>query len=307
MRTIANRAKEVETMNTTNPIKRVGVLAALHKPNIEMALQRVLRVLDAWGVQVMLPTECAEFIRRPTAATHPDDIATADLILALGGDGCVLSAARMTAQHNTAILGVRVGGFGFLSEVDWHNVEEALTLIQDGKHSIEKRWLVEALVQRDGQPIWMAYALNDVVVTHSASPRLHMFEVRVNGEMLLEVFADGIIVATPTGSTAYSLSAGGPIVLPDANVFLITPVCAHVLYARPVVTSADAVVSVRVPPTKMGDVDATVMVDGQVNLRLLPEDEVLVKTSTHYAHLVRLGKFQFLERLRQKLKWGYRD
>lgn len=294
-------------MKPKSDLRIVGIVAALHKPNIETALRNLISALDERGINVLLTSECAELLGRHSCSAHRDDIASSDMIFALGGDGCILSAVHMAAKYGTPILGVRVGGLGFLSEVDWQDVEGALEMILNGRHSIESRRLFQAVVRREGQAVWLNYGLNDVVVSRGTLSQVPMFEVRINGELLMAEFADGIIVATPTGSTAYSLSAGGPIVTPDADVFIINPVCAHSLHVRPIITSQSVEISIRVAETKATPMDVTVMVDGQLTLKLLRDDAVYVRSSEYKANLVRLRKFDFLGRLRQKLKWGYRD
>ncbi|MCS7252998.1 MAG: NAD(+)/NADH kinase [Armatimonadota bacterium] len=294
-------------MKPKGAVRAVGIVAAMHKTNIEDALRSLLAALDRHGISVLLASECAELLGRRSCSAHQDDIASSDLIFALGGDGCILSAVRMAAKYGTPILGVRVGGLGFLSEVDWQDLEGALEAILSGRYLIESRTLFQAAVHREDEPVWLNYGLNDVVVLRVALSQVQMFEVRINGELLMAEFADGVIVATPTGSTAYSLSAGGPIVTPDADVFIITPVCAHSLHVRTVVTSQSAELSIKVTPTKAMPVDAAVMVDGQLTLKLLKDDVVYVRASDYKANLVRLHKFNFLERLREKLKWGYRN
>ncbi|MFA4029814.1 MAG: hypothetical protein GDYSWBUE_001108 [Candidatus Fervidibacterota bacterium] len=294
-------------MKPKGDVRVIGIVAALHKPSIEIALRSVVAALDERGINMLLTSECAELVGKHSCSAHQDDIASSDMIFALGGDGCILSAVRMAAKHGTPIFGVRVGGLGFLSEVDWQDVEWALEMILNGEHLIESRRLFQAVVHREGQTVWLNYGLNDVVVSRGALSQVPMFEVRINGELLMAELADGVIVATPTGSTAYSLSAGGPIVTPDADVFIINPICAHSLHVRPVVTSQSVEVSIRISEMKAMPMDVTVMVDGQLTLKLLKDDEVYVKASEYKANLVRLRKFDFLGRLRQKLKWGYKE
>lgn len=294
-------------MKDDKAIRSVGIIAAVHKPNIEVVLRKVTLELERHGIAPLLQGDCAELIGREAYTVAQDDIASSDMIFALGGDGCILRAVRMAAEHGTPILGVRVGGLGFLSEVDWQDIDKAIKAILDGDHSIERRMLLRATVERDGKAIWFNYGLNDVVVLRDSFSQVQMFEVCINGEPLMVEFADGIIVATPTGSTAYSLSAGGPIVTPDAEVFVITPICAHSLYARPVVTSSSSELSIKVVTAKAMPTNVAVVIDGQLMLKLLKEDVVHVKASEHRANLVRLRKFGFLERLRQKLKWGCKD
>jgi NAD+ kinase len=294
-------------MERVGRISKVGIVAAMHKRDIEPALRKVFSALEAWGVEVLLQSECAMLLGKMKHSASDAEIATSDMIFSLGGDGCMLNAVRMAVEYGTPVLGVRVGGLGFLSEVDWQDIDEAVEAIRNNKYLIDRRKLLQATVERGGNIVWLSYGLNDVVVLRGALSQVHMFEVRVDGELLIAEFADGIIVATPTGSTAYSLSAGGPIIAPDADVLVLTPVCAHALYVRSIVVPPSSRFSIKAIATKGTEVEAAVMVDGQLTFRLSEGDVAHVRFSERTANLVRLSEFRFIERLKRKLKWGHRD
>jgi len=297
----------MQQMKRISEIRKVGIIAAMHKKDIETALRKVFSSLEAWGVEVLLQSECAKVLGKMKHCVSDAEIAASDMIFSLGGDGCMLSAVRMAVGHGTPVLGVRVGGLGFLSEVDWQDIDEAVEAIRNNNYLIDQRKLLQATVERCGNTVWLSYGLNDVVVLRGALSQVHMFEVRVDGELLISEFADGIIIATPTGSTAYSLSAGGPIVAPDADVLVLTPVCAHALYVRSIVMPPSSRFSIRAIATKGTEIEAAVMVDGQLTFGLSEGDVVSVSFSDQKANLVRLSKFRFIERLKQKLRWGCRD
>lgn len=222
-----------------------------------------------------------------------------DTLVVLGGDGSLLSAARIAAPLKIPILGVNLGHLGFLSEVEEENVFEAVEAVACGSFRIEQRMMLDAFVERNGETVGRYTGLNDAVVNKSGFSRMIAVDILVGPEYVQTVPADGVIVSTPTGSTAYSLSAGGPIVSPLFECLIITPICPHTLYSRSQVIAGNE--EVRVVLSSSGG-DTVLTVDGQVGHRLRAGDQVRVRRSAHSARFVRLGDHSFYRILREKLR-----
>ena len=220
----------------------------------------------------------------------------------LGGDGTLLSAARAVVNSGTLILGVNLGTLGFLTEVPLSHLYPALDAIELGHYIVDSRSMLTCTLVRDGSTLATHAALNDLVVSKSAISRLNHFELYVDAEFVSSYKADGLIIATPTGSTAYSLGAGGPILKPDVQAFVITPVSPHGLTHRPVVVRDTVQIEIRV---KTGQEQAYLSLDGQVGMPLQDGDFVRAVKAEHPVKLLRFQK-TFFEVLSTKLKWGDR-
>lgn len=285
-------------------MRRVGILVAAHKANIEGALRRLIKGLEGCGMEVRLTKEAAALLGRPTFAS-PGELTDVDLLIALGGDGCVLSAARLASPKGIPVLGVRLGGFGFLTEAETENLEKALERVKKGEFQLEEHPMLQAQLQRDERPIWSAIGLNDVIIIKTPASPLPQWDVWVGQEELARYPADGVLVSTPTGSTAYALAAGGPILAPDVRALLLMPMFAHTLSIRPLVLPSKVAIRVRLLPQRR-PVSGEVSVDGQVNHPLRPKDWVVVKFSPYRVKIIRFDGSSFFERLRRKLQWGER-
>ncbi|MCS7265821.1 MAG: NAD(+)/NADH kinase [Armatimonadetes bacterium] len=286
-------------------MKRIGLLVALHKPGVSQSARQLVDLLESLGVEVTMTNEVANLLDRRGGVTV-DELTKTDVLVALGGDGCVLSAARLAAPKNVPILGIRVGGFGFLTEVEIDNVEEVFRKILAGEFCLDERMMLQAELWQGESLVWSAIGLNDVVVLKSPVSPLPNWEVSLNDELLARYPADGVAIATPTGSTAYTLSAGGPILAPDVDAFLLMPMYAHTLTLRPLVLSSKAKIKVKLLPQRR-NVEGEISVDGQVNCRVLPIHQITVFKAPYKAQIVRLQGSSFYERLRQKLRWGERQ
>jgi NAD+ kinase len=229
--------------------------------------------------------------------------AKADLIVVLGGDGTLLGVARLVAGRSTPILGVNLGGLGFLTEVTTKEAKDALERILKGKYEVDPRIMLEASVERGSQPEKhdeTFQALNDIVISKGPLGRMLQLEVLAGHQPFCSYRADGLIISTPTGSTAYSLSAGGPIVYPTLNAILLAPICPHTLSNRPVVLPDSFEVEVRV---KTPDHDTTFIVDGQESAQLGPTDSIRIKRGPYQVSLIR-SEHAYFEIWRDKLHWG---
>jgi len=235
-------------------------------------------------------------------AAMPDVAALAravDLLLVFGGDGTMLNVARRIAGSQTPMLGVNIGGLGFLTAVPSDQLADALKAVWRGEFQFESRALIEAAGTGRGKPI-RATALNDIVVSRGAISRLIALDVSVNGEPITRYRCDGLIVSSPTGSTAYSLAAGGAIVLPTADVFVLTPICPHALSNRSIILPLSATITIKAVTTVA---TAYLNADGQIAGELDDGDEVTIRRSRSAVRLVHLKHRSFLEALRRKLQW----
>ena len=234
----------------------------------------------------------------------PDlDAAALDVLLSFGGDGTLLRGARLLEGRGVPILGINLGKVGFLTSVSRYDMPAALDALVSGQYTTESRQALKAtILEADGQATPLALAVNDVVVHKGGVARVIRLDVVVQGESVGPYSADGIIVATPTGSTAYSLSAGGPIVVPGVQALVITPICAHTLAVRPLVFPASW--DVVIQPVDPDEADVIVSVDGQVVTHLGVGSRVRVRAAEAPVLLVRVGSESYFQRMRQKLHWG---
>ncbi len=226
-----------------------------------------------------------------------------ELLIVLGGDGTLLSAARALGSHRIPILGVNLGGLGFLTSVTLDELYPVLEQVIAGKHTTSERMMLDAEIIRKGHVSERQRALNDAVATKAALARMLEFDVYVDRNHVGRYRADGIIVATPTGSTAYSLAAGGPIIDPQLDAFVITPICPHMLTNRPLVIPHTATIELDFAPANE---PVYITLDGQVGFQLEPKDRVIVTKSASRVSLVRPPKKTYFEVLRSKLRWSER-
>jgi NAD+ kinase len=292
-------------------VTSIGLLVNVEKladnPDVARLAREAVALLQRRGVSVFLNEESAARLGHAALGIPEGDLAErAEVLVVFGGDGTILGAARQAAPRAIPILGVNLGAFGFLAEVSDLQVGEALTRLLEGDYRLDERMMLRAEVQREGREGREFLALNDIVVTKSGYARILRVRTEVNGRHLATLLADGLIVATPTGSTAYSLSAGGPIVHPGVEVIVVTPICAHTLNARAVVVSGNDVITVRVQPVGKPVAPPTLTVDGQEGFPLETDDVVKVERSPHRTRLIRLGSVDFYDMLRNKLTWGER-
>ncbi|MDR5683533.1 MAG: NAD(+)/NADH kinase [Armatimonadota bacterium] len=288
--------------------KTVGMLVNAEKaeayPEGAAVLAAVGRRVRERGVRIAVNAASAALLGMADwAADEQEIVSRSDALIVVGGDGTILHASRAAAVRGIPILGVNLGGFGFLAEVGPAELPKAVERLLDGEYDIEERMMLAAEVVREGEAAQRFTALNDMVVTKSGYARLMPIRARINDEHLATYLADGLIVATPTGSTAYNLSAGGPIVSPGVQAIVITPICPHTLNARTVIVDADDVASVEVASDTEG---VLLTVDGQVGCPLEGGDVVRIRRAEQRARLVRLRRPMFYELLRRKFAWGER-
>lgn len=279
-------------------LRRVGLIANTDKPDCRPHLQRAASLLEAAGRTLLSDKPTADLggLRCPVTADAVDLAGRVDLLLVFGGDGTMLRAARDASAAGTPILGVNAGGLGFLTATSMDQIEWALGQVWSGRFLVESRSLIEAT-----GAAFSHVALNDFVISRGAVPRLIELDVKVDEEMLTRYRGDGLIVCTPTGSTAYSLAAGGAIVSPRAEVMTLTPICPHTLSNRSVVVSLASVIEVRVLSQR---VETMLTADGQVQSAVDAGELIRIRRSPRAARLVRLEGGDFFDTLRQKLHWS---
>jgi len=285
-------------------VTRLGVVAKPDARGAADALRTLLGWTVARGLAVVLDKETAALAPETAApvAGRAELPGQVDAIVVLGGDGTLLSVARSVGDLGLPILGVNLGGLGFLTATTVDEMVPALEAFLAGRLVVEERMMLGARVRRGERCLAELFALNDVVVVKSAMSRIIDLSVAVDDEPATAYRADGLIVSTPTGSTAYSLSAGGPILVPTMDAVVLTPICSHTLTNRPIVLPAD----VRVAVTLLSQQDVMATVDGQVGVALRQHDVVEVARAAARVRLVRLPQKSFFSVLRTKLKWGER-
>ncbi|MBI4420448.1 MAG: NAD(+)/NADH kinase [Gemmatimonadetes bacterium] len=278
----------------------VGVVGNPRYQDLRALLARLVAVAPRHGFTLCGEPKLADLWPSPIPSL---DGQTLDLLLTFGGDGTLLRGARLIASQSVPVLGVNIGHVGFLATASPDNLEEAIAAVARRDYELEDRRTLECTIEgADGERRPTGVALNDVVIHKSGVARVVHLRVMIDAEEVGQYSADGIIVATQTGSTAYSLSAGGPIIVPGLDAIVITAICPHTLAVRPIVAPSSATVVVEIVPPWTDDV--LVSYDGQVGTTLQRKDRVLVHPAPTRVRLIRLGKEGFFARLRRKLHWG---
>lgn len=282
-------------------IRRIGIIANVRK---EKAPELIIRLKD-WakgrGVEVVLESDIARKMGEPGGVDRESIGSRVDMIVAFGGDGTLLMAARSVRKFNVPILGINLGAFGYLTVFNLNEMIEALEMIYRGDYRTEKRMMLDVEVHGGDRTLEVWSVLNDVVINRGNLSRMVDLEVIVDDRYLTTYKADGLIVSTPTGSTAYSLSAGGPIVYPMLHSIIINPICPHTLTNRPVMLPESA--SVRVVLWTKG-LGATATLDGQLSFDLRSGDSIVIRKSKYVTNLVTSPQREYLQILRSKLGWG---
>ncbi len=286
----------------TDRFPRVGLIGNPEKPAFRAVIQQAARLVARSGRAVWSDTATTRFtdLQCRTAGDAAALIRKVDLLLVFGGDGTMLRAARDTAGSRTPILGINIGGLGFLTAVSASDLVAALKQVWAGNFRPESRALIEAAGRAGGKP-FRHLALNDFVVSRGGVPRLVELEVGVDGQPLTRYRADGLIVSSPTGSTAYSLAAGGAIIAPTAEVFELTPICAHTLSNRSLILPFGSKIGIKVINPRPAVVLSG---DGQTLNELAQGDTVTIRRSRHSVRLLHLAGGTFFDTLRAKLDWS---
>lgn len=283
-------------------IKTVGIIS---KPKIAEA-GKIVPGLLSWLAERQVSVRCdrqtAEYAGVSESFSREQLPDQADLIIVLGGDGTLLSAARVVAGRDVPLFAVNLGHLGFLTAIRIEDLYPELERALTGSHRIGRRRMVDCEIRRQGKRIANYAALNDVVITKTELARMIDLDTHVDNHFVAAYKADGLIIATPTGSTAYSLSAGGPVIFPSVHAFCITPICPHMLTNRPVIVPDTSVIHILVH----GEEGTYLTIDGQVGEPLSKGDLVVCRSSPNTIQLIRPPKMLFFDVLREKLKWGER-
>jgi len=288
-------------------IKRIGIVLKPHQPDALKTICELVTWLDERGIELVGGPEIErERIEHETGCAITevprDEIAaTADLMLVLGGDGTMIATARLVGDREVPVLGVNYGGLGYLAEFRIEELYHALESILSGNFRLDKRVMLDVELQRGDVSVTRNRVLNDVVINKSALARIIEIETYLNRYFVNSFRADGLIISTPTGSTAYNLSAGGPVIFPSMNAVVITPICPFTLSNRPIVVPDDATIELLL---KTDQEEVTLTLDGQVGFELHVEDRVVIRKSSVTFNLVQPSNRNYFDVLRDKLRWG---
>lgn len=278
----------------------IGIFPNVKKQTVNTVLEKIIRHLKEHSVKVLLPEDAAMQMGYPELACSRELIKKEiTLGLTLGGDGTLLSTTRELAPAGIPLCGINMGQLGFLTEVELPELVTALNKLIKGDYFIEERLMMETVLVRNEERIPVSAALNDVVIAKGGLSRMIRLGVFIDGVLTAKYPADGLIISTPTGSTGYSLSAGGPIVNPNLRVILLTPICPHSLHARSLIISEKEEVMVTFQATHD---DIALTVDGQTLFKLMPDDKVLVKRSPVNARFIKMAGKSYYQTLRSKLQ-----
>ena len=281
---------------------KVGILANPHKPDSIPTVKALRDAFKARGLDSVMDEETAAMVNNGETGIPASEFAKeVDLAAAIGGDGTMLHAVTRLGDFDLPVAGIHIGRLGFLTTCTDEDMDAFADAVANKSFKTSERTLLEAVVCRGGETCQTFTALNEITLARGETGRMVSLVAKVNGELLNRYRADGLIVATPTGSTAYSLSAGGPLVAPASGVFLITPICPHSLSQRALVLSDESLIELSADDAEAGPMIFTV--DGRESISIAPGDTIEVRKSAKSFHLLRLDGSSYFEALRQKLGW----
>ncbi|MBI4745043.1 MAG: NAD(+)/NADH kinase [Deltaproteobacteria bacterium] len=283
-------------------MKRIGIIAKTDKAQTVEVSKELIPWLKGRGIEPVIDEGLGALLGISGCCPMNQIASKCNMLLVLGGDGTLLAAARLVGATGIPILGVNLGSLGFLTEITIHELYPAMEKVLKGEYETEERVMLSARVIRDRIEISGYEVLNDVFVSRGSTARIVDLETKINGDYVTTYKADGLIVSTPTGSTAYSLSAGGPIIYPSLHAFALTPICPHTLAQRPVIVSDDSVITISI----LSKEDILITHDGIAGPALHYGDIVEVKKADAVIHLIKSPYRNYYEVLRKKLKWGER-
>lgn len=281
--------------------KSIGILTKPKFPEVKATLHAVVSWLRERKIDVILDRTSASLLGESGGLQKTELASRADVLLVLGGDGTMLNAARLAGERGIPILGVNMGGLGFLTEVRLEHLYPSLDRVFANEFVLDERLMLKTHVHRHGETVAQGVVLNDVVISKGTLARMIELKIAIQGQFVTNLRGDGLIISTPTGSTAYSLSAGGPIVNPAVQCLMLTPICPHTLTHRSLIVPGN--VEVEVTLTSRDD-GAMATLDGQVGIAVAQGDTVVISTSEHRTRLIRFPESHYYDVLREKLKWG---
>jgi NAD+ kinase len=288
-------------------VRRVGILVKPQQPDAFKTVCRLVEWCAARRIAVSCgpKSECSRIEAETGCAVgvleHAELVREADLVVVLGGDGTMIAAARMIGDQGTPVLGINYGRLGYLAEFTVEEMVPALEAVVSGDYKLDHRLMLSAQVFRGGEKRLHERVLNDVVISKSALARIIEIEARIDGRFVNRFRADGLIISTPTGSTAYNLSAGGPVIYPSMEAVVVTPICPHTLSNRPLVVPSDAEFELTL---KTPDEEVALTLDGQVGMPLQASDRVTVRKSATTFNIIQAHTRNYFDVLRTKLRWG---
>jgi len=283
--------------------KSVGILTKPKFPENKSTLHDVVTWLRARSIDVILDTTSAILLGEEGGYQKSHLASKADVLLVLGGDGTMLNAARLAGERSIPILGVNMGGLGFLTEVRLENLYPSLERVFANDFVLDERLMLRTHIHRHGETVAQGVVLNDVVISKGTLARMIELKIAIQGRFVTNLRGDGLIVSSPTGSTAYSLSAGGPIIDPAVQSLILTPISPHTLTHRPLIVPGNAEIDVTLTSKDDG---AMATLDGQVGVAITQGDSIVIQTSEHRTRLIRFPESNYYDVLREKLKWGDR-
>lgn len=283
-------------------MKSIGIIANVKKELTKGVVEEIIGWSSENKVDVFICEELTPLVGQKEKSLPRSKLWEAgEVLISLGGDGTMLASARTVGEHQTPILGINLGGVGFLTEINSNDLQNTLNKLKNRDYFIEKRMVLETEIE--GVKRFDQYALNDVVIDKGEVARLFLLHLYAQDEFICSYSADGLIISTPTGSTAYSLAAGGPIINPRMNAMIVSPICPHTLASRPIVFSENETLKVIV---ELPSREAVLTIDGQVAFGLKSGSSVLVRKAKHSVNLIKFRERSFYEILRRKLHWGAR-
>jgi NAD+ kinase len=289
-------------MHAGQPFQTIGIISRPRRSNLAVVVPPLLKWLKERGIETLIDEETSHCLPDGMKGQTRQRVADAsELLLVLGGDGTMLAAARLAAPRGIPILPINMGSLGFLTSFTLEELHPALDETLEGRFSLSERVMIGVELERAGKVIDAQRVLNDVVINKGALARMIDLELGIDGDFVCRYRADGLIVASPTGSTAYSLSAGGPILHPGVESFVITPICPHMLSDRPLVIQDSSSIEMKLS----GDTESVFLtLDGQRGIPLQPKDIVRASRAKERLKLIQPPKKSYFEILRNKLKWG---
>lgn len=284
-------------------MKKIGIIVKPHKPEAKDVLKELVLWVESHHLEAVLDVDTANILNIKSKYQKSQIASLVDMIIVLGGDGTLLSVARLTVAKGIPILGVNLGGLGFLTEVTLDELYPTLEKVIKGDYIIDERMMLMTHIHRQGERLAQSPVLNDVVINHGIIARMIILDIFVNSQFVTSLRGDGLIISTPTGSTAYSLSAGGPIIHSTVNAVILTPICPHTLTNRPIVIPDNVKIEAIL---KTEDEGVMVTFDGQVGFSLRKDDIVEMRRAETRVKLIQSTGKNYYEVLRKKLKWGER-
>ncbi|MBF0379436.1 MAG: NAD(+)/NADH kinase [Magnetococcales bacterium] len=287
-------------------MRNIGIITKLSDPEALKATKDLAKWLYKQGCKVAITQETAKDAKIAKKIATPADQEklphNRDLVVVIGGDGTFIAACRAVGTTGTPLLGINMGRLGFLTEVTKDAMLSTMAEILDGRYTIEKRMLLAIKIKRKNKEILKYLVLNDAVIHKGALARMLEYEVAIDKQFVFSSRADGLIISSPTGSTAYSLSAGGPIIHPTLNTILLVPICPHTLTNRPIAVPGDGIISITL--SNISSLDQRLTLDGQTGFPLQEGDKILIKQSKHQLHVLHAADRNYYSILREKLRWG---